>query len=69
MTPEQDFARIFGLTSVAAIAFVVPFVVPNNLRKKLSGWFGTSPYTTVHSEFLVVTKCKQGYFKQNSALA
>lgn len=43
MTPEQDFARIFGLTSVAVIA-IVALAVLNNLRKKLSGWF-VSPYT------------------------
>ena len=42
MTPEQDFARIFGLTSVAIIVAVI-LVVLNNLRKKLSGWF-VSPY-------------------------
>jgi hypothetical protein len=43
MTPEQDFARVFGLTSVVVIALVV-LVVMNNLRKKLSVWF-VSPYT------------------------
>jgi hypothetical protein len=53
MTSEQDFARIFGLTSVAVIA-VVMLAVLNNFRKKLRNWF-VSPYKV--SCFLVVTKC------------